>query len=602
MNLSEKCKRNKRYASSSDHDYDSSSEDRFSQATDNPKRSTASTLTINSAIAQENSVSDIVVVVLAAASRQEAPTTKKIASKTLKYNILIGDSTLPHGKCARMAVSITSRSLNSLLGVDGKEGTVMMTPMKNVTNDGSEHAFDLGMLQPGDIVRFNNVEIHKRYENEYTSISSPGKRKQEFMSNNNENNQTTQLLKSIVCDLRTSYKVPCAGPPVARICRIIPESATLESSEHHLQWEQNIPRSFETSRDVVEDLARYYCRCARPRDLSNTLVLPTTQACQRRRIRDINTDNIVSHVLVKVLRCERAKSLFTTPTKSPTEPRITHATLADGQGNDDMIGIAASVRFERVAGTTPLLPKGISTTLLQAMALGKFVLITNVTSQSLNPVAVGKEYLRLVPTVDTTATIITPEHPYYVKSEMSQRRNIDSYASQPLTLERASQLLSLTQHDSQEKRDARCLMAIEAPLIDIFVDGVSASLVEGACWENPRALSNFLIHRPSISTGLDAIKLQPSYRSATFLLDPKFVSREIVVNADGNALKLLCMDVPIEDMIIEDNCIDASTHPYLLHVGQLLKSLCEEDVRIRWVLEQEDECNWFATNASLLEI
>ncbi len=596
MDQSEKCNRNRRYTSSDDH-YDSSSEDRFSQATDNPKQSTASHLTLNSVIGQENSVTDIVVVVLAAASRQEASTTK-FASKPLKYNILIGDSS---GKCARMAVSVTSQRLASLLGVDGKEGIGMMTPMKIDTNDGSEHAFDLGMLQPGDIVRFNNVEIHKNYENESTGISSPGKRKQQSMSND-ENDQTTQLLKSIMCDLRTSYKIPCAGPPLARICRIIPEAATLQSSDYHLQWEQNIPRSFETSKDVVADLARYYCKCARPRDLSHTLVLPTTQACQRRRIRDINTDNIVSHVLVKVLRCERAKSLFMTPTKSATEPRITHATLADGQGNDDMIGIAASVSLERVAGTTPLLPKGISATLLQAMAEGKFVLVTNVTSQSMNPIATGKEYLALVPTVDTTATIITPDHPYYVKSEMSQRRNIDSYASQPLTLERASQLLSLTQHDSQEKGDARCLMAIEAPLRDIFVDGISASLVEGAYWDKPRALSNFLIHKPSISTGLDAIKLQSSYRSATLLLDPRFVSREIVVNADGNALKLLCMDVPIEDMIIEDDCIDASTHPYLLHVGRLLKSFCEEDVRIRWVLEQEDECNWFVINATLTEI
>lgn len=599
MNQSEKCNRNRRYTSSDDH-YDSSSEDRFSQASDNPNQSTASNLTINSVIGQENSVTDIVVVVLAAASRQEASMTKS-ASKPLKYNILIGDSTIPSGKCARMAVSITSQSLASLLGTNGKEGIGMMTPMKIDTNDGSEHAFDLGMLQPGDIVRFNNVEIHKNYEKESTTISSPGKRKQESMLNG-ESDQTTQLLKSIMCDLRTSYKVPCAGPPLARICRIIPEAATLESPEYHLQWERHIGRGFETSKDVVADLARYYCKCARPRDLSHTLVLPTTQACLRRRIRDINTDNIVSHVLVKVLRCERAKSLFMTPTKSPTEPRITHATLADGQGNDDIIGIAASLSLERVAGTTSLLPKGVSTTLLQAMAEGKFVLLTNVKSLSVNPVAAGKEYLGLVPTVGTTATIITPEHPYYVKSEMSQRRNIDSYASQPLTLERASQLLSLTQHDSQEKRDARCLMAIEAPLRDIFVDGVSASLVESAYWDKPRPLSNFLVNRPSISTGLDAIKLQPSYRSATLLLDPKFVSREIVVNADGNALKLLCMDVPIEDMIIDDDCIDASTHPYLLHVGRLLKSLCEEDVRIRWVLEQEDECNWFVINATLTEI
>jgi hypothetical protein len=602
MRPSEKCA--PRY---SDHD-DSSScddEDRFSQApSDNPRRSTVSNLTIHTAIAQEeHAATDILVVVLATPTRQDAPALKFASQSNTNYNILIGDASLPHGKCARMSLPVTSRSIASLLGVDGKEGMGMITSMKNNdSNDSTEHAFNLGMLKPGDVVRFNNVEMHKHYESsDSTTNSSSGKRKHDSISID-ENDQTTPLLKSIICDLRTSYKVP-SGLPLARICRIIPKSTSLEeASPYHLQWERNVPLGLETSKDVVVDLARYYCKYTKLRQLSDTSVLPTNQTCQRRRIRDIITDNMVSHILVKVLRCELAKSLFSTPSKSSTEPMISHVTLADGQGNDDMIGLAASVSLERVAGRTPVLPKGISATLLQAMAEGKYVLLTNVSSRSLNPVATGKEYLGLVPTVETTAAVITPDHPYYVTSEAPQRNELDPYASQPLTLERASQLLSLTHHDSPEKRDARCLMAIEAPLKDIFVDGISASLVEGAYWDKPRALSNFLINRPRISTGLDAIKLQPSYRSATLLLDPKFVSREIVVSADGNALKLLCMDVPIEDMIIEDDCMDASTHPYLLHVGRMLKSLCEEDVRIRWVLEQEDECNWFVTNATLLKI
>lgn len=573
-------------------------DDRFSQVSNNPKRVVASNLTINSAIAREHSVTDIVAIVLAAASRQDVPSPKFASqSKSPKCNILVGDASLPSGKCARMVVSITSRSLSSLLGVDGKEGLGMFTPMKNNTVDDIDF-IDLGMLQPGDVVRFNNVEVHKHYENEPMPLSYPKKRKQESCFN--EIGQSTPLLNDVICDFRTSWKVPCAGPPLGRLCRIIiPKSATTESPEFHLQWERNVSVSFETSKDVVTELARFYCKDARPRQFSNTVALPTTQ---RRRIRDISTANIVSHVLVKVLRCERATSLFMTPSKTTTEPRIIHATLADGHGNDDMIGIAASTSLERVAGSTPVLPKRISATLLQAMIEGKYILLTYVASQSGNPVVTGKEYLGLVPTIETTATIITPEHPYYIMPEMSQRRDIDLNASQTLPLERASQLLSLTQHDSPEKKDTRCLMAIDAALKDIFVDGSSASLVEGAYWERPRALSNFLIHRPSISTGLDTIKLRPAYRSATLLLDPKVVSREIVVNAVGSVLKLLCMDVPIEDMIIEDDCIDASTHPYLLHVGRMLKSLCEDNVRIRWVLEQEEECNWFVTNATLLAI
>jgi len=566
-------------------------EDRFSQVSDDPKRVIASNNSINSAIiAREHSATDIVAVVI------EKPSPKFDSQpKTPKCNILVGDATLPPGKCARMVVSVTSRSLASLLGVDGKEGLGMITPMKNYADDGIKHAFALGMLQPGDVVRFNNVELHKFYESESMALSDPRKQKQEESSSNDA------PLLTVICDLRTSWKVPFAGPPLERLCRIIAGSATIETPDFHLQWERNVPISFDISKDVVTELARYYCKGVRSHHFSNaTLVLPITQTYTRRRIRDIITANIVSHVLVKVLRCERATSLFITPSKSSTEPKITHATLADGHGNDDIIGIAASVGLERMAGNTRVLPKGISTTLLQAMSEGKYVLLTNVSSQSMNPVATGKEYLGLVPTIETTATIITHDHPYM--PEMSQRCDRDPHTSQPLTLERASQLLSLTQHDSPENKDSRCLMAIVASLKDIFVDGISVSFVEGAYWERPRALSNFLIHRPSISTGLDAIKLQPSYRSATLLLDPKVVSREISVNAVGSALKLLCMDVPIEDMVIDDDCIDASTHPYLLHVGRMLKSLCEEDVRIRWVLEQEDECNWFVTNATLLEI
>ena len=64
---------------------DSSDEDRFSQAPHNPKRSMASDLTISSAISRELSATDVVVVILAAASRQEVVS----QSKTPRCNILV---------------------------------------------------------------------------------------------------------------------------------------------------------------------------------------------------------------------------------------------------------------------------------------------------------------------------------------------------------------------------------------------------------------------------------------------------------------------------------------------------------------------------------
>ena len=568
------------------HDEDSTvDEDRFSQGRE---ISNKPNYTIQSAIAQENLVSDIVAVVLAISRRQEVPSPKFASQSKIQYNILIGDQTLNPGKCARIVVPITSKNLAYLLGVDGKE---MFTPAKNDINDCSEYC-DLGRLRPGDVVRFNNLDVYKKYEIEGSPSPMDRKRKQKSISNEDDSHNT--LLK-ISCEMRTSFKSLTAGPSMARLCRIIHHQTIGNSSDFQLQWERSVPISHETSKDVVLKLAQYYSGSVRPSQFTDSIYASsTTQPCQRRRIKDIVSENTMSNVLVKVLRCERARNLFATPSKSKTEQRITHATLADGHGNDDIIGISASARLEWVTGNTPVLPKGISETLLQAMSEGKFVLLTNVASRSVNPMTAGKENLGLVPTSETTATMVRPEHPYYLTPQKFQRSNRDAHTSQPL--------LSLTQDDSPEKKDRRYIMAIEATLIDIIVDGMSVSLVEGAYWEKPRALSNFLINRPSISTGLDAIKLRPSYRTATLLLDAKVVSREVSINADSNALKLLCMDVPIEDMIFDDYCNDVSTHPYLLHVGRMLQSLCEDDVRIRWVLEQEDECNWFVTNATLLEI
>lgn len=548
----------------------SSDDDHFSQtSSDIPHKQ--SHLTINSAItSRENSVTDIVAVILASANRQEAPTSKFASNKSPNYNLLLADASLSIGKCARMVVSVTSSSLVSLLlGADA--------------NNNIEGVIDLGALQAGDVVRFNQVEVYRRHDDDSMSCSD-----------NQPTDQTPPLL-NIVCDLRTSWKIPHAGPSFARICRILPQSDVANTGQaFRLQWERNIPMNFETSRDIITELAIWYSRHYSKPD--SVLCKNENQECKKRRIRDINTTNQVSHVLVKVLRCERATAIFSTPCKSSTESRLVHATLSDGPGTDDVIGLSASVRHERVAGAQQVLPKGISTTLLQAMIEGSYVLITNLTSQSINPVAAGKEYLGLQPTIETSASIITMNHPYFVP-RLSQYGE-DANASQPLTLERASQLLSLTQQiDSPEKKDTKGLIAIVSPLRDIFVDGISASLVEGCFWEKPRALSNFLIQ----STGLSAIKLQPSYRSATLLLDHNIVSREIVVNADGNALKLLCLDVPIEDMIVDD-LYDASKHPYLLHVGRVLQSLCEENVLIRWIVEQEDERNFFVINATLLEI
>jgi hypothetical protein len=140
-----------------------------------------------------------------------------------------------------------------------------------------------------------------------------------------------------------------------------------------------------------------------------------------------------------------------------------------------------------------------------------------------------------------------------------------------------------------------------ASVLDIIIDGLFASFREGRYWQTNQSLSKFLIDTPTISTPFKSIKLSPTYRSATILLDPSAFATDMVINADSDALKLLCLEVPPEDMVLDWND-DEGSHPYLSHVGALLKGLCEEKTPIRWVLEQESENSWFVMNATLFEI
>ena len=228
------------------------------------------------------------------------------------------------------------------------------------------------------------------------------------------------------------------------------------------------------------------------------------------------------------------------------------------------------------------------------MEEGSRVLLTHVLSQTTVGAIGGgglstndRGSLSLVPTAATTASILTPDHPYYIHEKCT---------SPKMAEDEASQLVSVM--SQQYDRQCHGVMAIEAPLMDIIVDGIRTSFMEGLHWQSPHSLSAFLVHRPSASTGLRGLDLPPNYRSATLILDPSSIASDIVVNADGDAMKLLCLDVPVQDMVIEPG----TPNPYLTHVGSLLKALCTENAPIRWMLEQQSERGWFVTNATLINI
>ena len=622
----------------------------------------------NHNINSSSSASDIVAVVLSTPMKQTPPPPNMNSHSKFsrpnyygqqRIHLLIGDRHLQPGQCARVSMNTSSFEsglvrhshnsvgmASSLLGVVDNTN-IIASPVKT-----SIQSSAVG-LQPGDIVRWNRLEVREDYEHalnlETSAVDSvneagvgldqlvtPLKSNCQAIENGSRNGRgpgreisethtsknNKHSLLNVVCDLIPSWKDPAAGPPLSRLCRIIPSNnitttqqtiRTTQKEEFVLEWEAIIPPSMETPKETIMELARWYCSIAQSHLLKSTATFPTQQPCQRRRLCDIASPNILSHIVVKVIRCEKAVSNYSTGIANREGNNVTHATLVDGLESDDILGIGGSINHDG-------LPLSISSVLLQSMKEGSRILVTHVLSQSVRPTSFGggaslegRESLILVPTRETTATLITPDHPYFINQHASPEKE-HIFASQPLTVEWASELFSMTQQHSPPKilKDdsippSRCrgMMAIVAPLMDIIVDGVDTSLMEGSHWQTPYALSKFLIERPIISTGMAAYKLCPIYRSAMLVLDPKLVSREIVVNIDGDALKILCMDVPAEDMIIDDNDGGRATnlpHPYLPHVGGMLKALCEEHVPLRWVLEQESECNWFVSSVTLLEI
>ena len=589
---------------------------------------------------ESSSATDIVAVVLSTAIHQAPPPPSSlISSSTAKtpkrgtnygnstrIHLLIGDPSLPRiGQCARVTMNTTSSSLSNqfsirlatLLGVDGMgSGTASNTATFASPSKTSVQptGIRLGQLQPGDIVRFNKLEVRSDY-----SDDSPNKHKRKLSDDSDRGNATSDnnhhhSLLSVVCDLSASWRDPVAGPPLARLCRIIPKpsshgadkkqppSTSAMQQEHHpetmedfeLEWETFIPPSMETPDDIVMKLARWYCINARPHFAQSTAILPTNQPCIRRKLREIAVPNMLSHVVVRILRCEKAISKWATPSKSTSNnPVVTHVTLSDGAESDDLLGMTGNTINNH--GQLPTLPKSISSVLLQSMKEGSRVLLTHVLSRNANPASgaaslPGRELLVIVPTRESTVVLLTPDHPYYVSLE----EDYPLFASQPLDLEGSAKTMA---HDDQRRVET-----VVASLKDVIVDGIDASFLEGKYWQSLYKLSSFLTESQSITTGLSAIKLSPSYRSATLMLDPKCVPSSIVINANGDAMKLLCMDVPVEDMVINADDPTGVDNPYLRHVGEMLRALCTEDILIRWVLEQESQSSWFVTDATLVEV
>ncbi len=217
----------------------------------------------NSAMRAGWCASDIVAIVLSATTRFASTPNAKVRDAPC-ITLLIGDNSLPSGKCARVTIPATSSNLytNSLSGVGGMGGSALnTTPGKS----NSKHTADrLGELQPGDIVRLNRLEVRHDYDNDLSL-----RKKREFTEDDNADDVLHNPLLSVACDLTMSWRDPEPGPTLARLCRIIPSPphskddncARVEQGQHDtfelvLEF---VPPRLETPKENMMELANWYC-------------------------------------------------------------------------------------------------------------------------------------------------------------------------------------------------------------------------------------------------------------------------------------------------------------------------------------------------------
>ena len=275
-------------------------DDRFSQAPDhiilpthykNTKNTTSNLFSITSAISNHRNIhtsnnngkssyaTDIVAVVLSGPMQQESLPIMTLNSKTPKksnnssrIHLYIGDHSLSScGECARVSMNVSSSSISSslasLLGVDGMGGTRLGNNNVNQMDEdkSTRQLAGMGQLQPGDVVRLNGFEVRNDFQN------NEGKKKRKLSNTNTSDEDNPSGLLSVACDLSLSWRDPTAGPPLIRLCRIIPKSDVGRSTKkiqekgdnYVLEWENVIPPNMETPKEVVLKLASWFSTNAR---------------------------------------------------------------------------------------------------------------------------------------------------------------------------------------------------------------------------------------------------------------------------------------------------------------------------------------------------
>lgn len=262
--------------------------------------------------------------------------------------------------------------------------------------------------------------------------------------------------------------------------------------------------------------------------------------CRRRRLNELHTAGITTHVVARVASVDTAASAPPSGSRKQKrwlplkKRRTTIAVLLDG--NDVMPLLDCSTH---------------EATLKQAIQSEKEVLLTNVVTCGSEEKS-SRDVIVLRPT-DSTSII-----PMIDDSTGTSQRQSASHSNTC----RETQCLSLT----QDMPGASKTETLASPLRDVYIDELNVSLGDGNRFVSPNGFVNTIIDNSGGS---------PRYREATLTLDGA------VVKADSAMMQTLCGSIDPESLLQNGRL--------RTHVTDLMHGLLEEPVSLTWTLERNGD-------------
>lgn len=369
-----------------------------------------------------------------------------------------------------------------------------------------------------DIVRMNRLEVRNDNYVEPSKAAASG------------SGNASQQLK-IVCDLCHSWKQPEAGVLWKRLCCI--------RDGQIVATQEPLPDNMATPPSKIQALAKWFSQQQKPPSIPSI----HSRSVKRRRLSEISTAGLVSHVAVQILSCDHSsvdavqyKKRKRFKSCADHAPCIV-AMLSDGSRDEDVMALHDC----KLSWEVPL---------KRFMSEKERVRITNLQS------VVSNGHVVLVPTLESLVIRIGNE-------THNSGNNFTSGHSSELASQMETQQPLVPLHEQDT-------VSVVSPLVDVYVDSLDVSLGEGEHWSTPQDLCSVLIDSGEKKGPL-------RYRPGTLTL--KDSSGLFAVRADHSIVETLCGSLEAELVIQrEDLCT---------HMLELLRGLLEEAVPLEWTLTRK---------------